>query len=307
MSRVLVAVSGGVDSVCLLHALSVLKPEFSLHIEVAHLDHGVRTTSSRDASFVESLAHRYQLPFHLTVRSGPPPGENMEAWGRRERYQFFESILQTAELDWVLTGHTANDAAETLLMRFFSNKALRGIEEQDEARRCLRPFLKVSREEIEEYANLHALEWREDESNRDERYLRNKVRHSIIPILQQQFYPRLPEILAERAVEFAEDEDALRQTAAPLLHQLKEYPFGEKRWFRILKNGLSSYPAAVQWRIVEEILLPHIGFTIGRSHALRVLRFIAEERIGIQIPGGFSIHRKNGGIAVSRTIDGADS
>lgn len=302
-SKVLIAVSGGVDSVCLLHAVCSLRETLGLHIEIAHLDHGVRETSSRDALFVESLATHHGCPFHLATRAGPPAGENMEAWGRRERYRFFSSILSSRGLDWVLTAHNANDAAETLVMRFFSNKALSGISERDEERRCLRPFLTLSRGAIEEYARLHHLEWMEDESNADQRYLRNKIRHKLLPLLQQEFYSRITEVLAERAGEFAEDEDALRAGAEPLFAQLDGFRFGEKQWFRALRVGLPLYHPAVRWRIIEELLAPHLGFTIGRAHAQRVLSFIEEERTGIQLPGGFSLHRKNGGIAVSRTAD----
>src|SRR5258706_5099653 len=131
--RILVAVSGGPDSVALLNLLVELRETMELHLEVAHLQHGIRGQAARnDAVFVEQLAARFGLPFHLKevnlphMRSSAGKG-NLEALGREQRYRSFAEVVRTRGLDRVATAHTIDDQAETVLMWFLRGSGMKGV------------------------------------------------------------------------------------------------------------------------------------------------------------------------------------
>ena len=199
-SKLLIAVSGGLDSIVLLDLVAQLKECLSLTIEVIHVNHRLRTDSEKDALFVESVVKKYGFTFHLKEVIGKIPDANIEAWARKVRYDLIGQVMSEREIDFVLTAHTADDVAETLLMRLVSNKELLTIHKSDPARKLLRPLLEISRAEIVAYAKSKNLEYVEDESNLDTRFLRNRTRHLLIPFLEEKFNPNIKRILTERAV-----------------------------------------------------------------------------------------------------------
>ena len=157
---VVVAVSGGPDSVCLLHLLNELRDEFSLHLRVAHLDHSTRNgESTEDALFVESLAKRMDLECHVEtvdVARMKPPGGSFEAAARDLRYEFLTRVANQTGSSKIALGHTANDQAETMLMRLISGTGRRGlagirpVRDMDDVTR-VRPLIDVKRNEILSY------------------------------------------------------------------------------------------------------------------------------------------------------------
>ena len=202
-TTVVVAVSGGADSVTLLHLLTRLRADWSLHLVVAHLDHGLRPDSADDARFVAALANRWGLPL---ATSALPPGAlahqgNLEAAARRARYRFLARVAVDHQIDGgpveVALAHTANDQAETLLMNLIRGSGLDGLAAMRAVRpllvdgqrlpgvRVVRPLLAVSRTEILHYLNHHTIPWREDPTNQDRTFVRNRVRHEILPRLQE--------------------------------------------------------------------------------------------------------------------------
>jgi len=303
-SKLLIAVSGGLDSACLLHGCVCMVDELRLILEVAHVDHGLRRKSHEDAEFVEDLAEHYGLPFHLKKLSDLPSGENDEDWGRRERYSFFGQVMDSRRLSAILTAHTASDVAETLLMRLVANKEPRSILRHDVQRRCLRPLWDIPRVQLEEYALENDLKHVEDESNLDENYLRNRVRARLIPFLAEHFDSRIEEVLSSRAVSIAEDLSLLDELAGQALEGVGEYPWGEKAWLRALRARLDSFPDGLAWRAVELLMKAELGFNIGRSKSMELLKLIQGEVIGVQLPSGWTVRRRDGGIVLERTDKG---
>lgn len=191
--RILVAVSGGIDSTTLLCLVCLLREQLSLDVHVAHVDHGLRDDSAADAAFVRDLSERYGAPFHcvrVDVRSfAREKGCGIEAAARSLRYDFLKKTAIEIGASTVLTGHTADDQIETVLMsiaRGGSAGALAGIPKQrslTEGVRVLRPLLDIHRLDVENFARTEGLEWVEDVSNREQVFLRNRVRHELIPHL----------------------------------------------------------------------------------------------------------------------------
>lgn len=297
--RLLLAVSGGIDSVTLLHAVNSVREALKLQIEVAHVDHRFRPESGSESAFVEALAAEYGLIFHVTALAPLPGGVNLERWAREERYAYFSRLLIERDLDFVLTAHTANDVAETLLMRLVSNKELRTIHRSDQQRRCLRPFLSVPRTHIENYAKEHSLKYVVDPSNEDLSRLRSRVRHELIPILQERFDPKIVETIANRAVALAEDDRYLNSLVTPALKSLSPNPFGSKPWMIAVREQLESMNSSLQWRLIEAIFLPRLGFKLGRRQAAKVIDVICGRSQGFELPGGVRGHRSGGGLVLS--------
>lgn len=218
--RLAVGVSGGADSVALLRALAERRDGLVLH--VAHLHHGLRgTEADEDLEFVRALAGELGLPFHEArvdtaaaakahAESGKP-AESIEEAARRLRYAWFRRLLAGGEVDAVATAHTLDDQAETVLGKFLRGawtEGLSGIHPQVIFAKgwILRPLLGATRAEVEGYLQALGQAWREDSSNRDGAYTRNRIRHELLPLLQG-WNPRLREHLAQMAV-LARDEEA---------------------------------------------------------------------------------------------------
>ncbi len=236
---VLVAVSGGGDSVALLHLLHHLAPTWRLALHVGHVDHGLRPDSAQDAAFVARLAQDLDLPFHLR-RLDPQAlrqAGNLEAAAREARYQALVDMLHTAlaqaddtvdrATGYVAVAHTADDQAETLLMRLVRGTGLPGLAGMRPVRsmeerpldlgpsahltpRLVRPLLSVNRAELRTYLREAGIPWREDPTNRDLDRVRNRVRHQILPRLQA-INPQVIPALARTGLLLADEADRLAQ------------------------------------------------------------------------------------------------
>jgi tRNA(Ile)-lysidine synthase len=204
--RVGVAVSGGADSVFLLHALR----ELGLRLSVVHIEHGIRGAASiADADFVAQLATIFALPFHIRHSDVPAIDGNLEEAARNVRQVFYSELIAAGAIDRVATGHTRSDQAETVLYRILRGSGLTGLAGILPVTRegLVRPLLEIDRTEIEAWLRQHQITWREDESNRDRSYARNRLRHDILPLLRENFNPRLDAALAHLAT-LARDEEA---------------------------------------------------------------------------------------------------
>ena len=210
-ARAGVAVSGGADSVALLHLLHRLAPARDWSLAVLHFDHHLRgAESDADRRFVETLAASLGLPCFTgsaDVRAASQ-GENLEQTARHLRYRFFAEVRERQALDVVATGHTASDQAETVLMRLLrgaSPDSLAGIRAVNDGW-IVRPLLELTRDQVREWLRAAGLEWREDSSNTENCYDRNRLRHEVLPLLRNRWNPKVEGALARLAALAARDE-----------------------------------------------------------------------------------------------------
>ena len=208
--RVGVAVSGGADSVCLLHVLRELAPRWDLSLEVLHLNHQLRgSASDGDAEFVANLASEMGLPFHQrSLAVADIPG-NLEQAARDARREFFREALRSFGLEKVATGHTKSDQAETVLFRLLrgsGNAGLAGVLPVT-AEGLVRPLLDIDRSEIEDWLTARGISWRQDASNSDDRFSRNRIRHELLPKLRAEWNPSIDRILSQMSMLAREDEN----------------------------------------------------------------------------------------------------
>lgn len=280
----------------MLHALTRVQRLKSLHLEVAHVDHGLRAESADDARFVQARCAELGVLFHVDRLGPKPETENMEAWARRERYGFFRRVMRERDLHHLLTAHNANDVAETLLMRLIANKELNTIEESDEERGCLRPLLDISRSQIEEYIAEHRIPFVEDLSNEDTKLTRNRIRKRLLPLLQDEFDPSIVWSLSERAQEVAADCAALQGLAAQSAALVGEVRFNDREWLTRCREVLTPLPHPIRWRVAQVLLSPLLGFTIGQGRAEAILEVLCGGAERVDLGGSQCLATRQGAL-----------
>jgi tRNA(Ile)-lysidine synthase len=197
-----VAVSGGADSVCLLHLLASLAPLWNLRLTVLHLDHGLRGEESReDAEFVRALSVSLGLPVEIRRASLAEAGGNREQAARAARLEFFRETMAAHGIDRVAVGHTRSDQAETVLFRFLRGSGSAGLAAIRPVTPAgiVRPLIEIGREEVRQFLRGRGIPWREDSSNASPRFARNRIRHSLLPQLQAEWNPAIEATLAHTA------------------------------------------------------------------------------------------------------------
>ena len=306
--RVLVAVSGGPDSVALLYVLHELREEWGLHLEVAHLQHGIRGEEAKqDARFVAALAGKLGLAFHLQeidlpeLRSRAGKG-NLEALARAQRYQFFAQIAQRQGLNLITTAHTQDDQAETMLMwllRGAGRKGLGGIspaqalhsssDDLDRGCEIVRPFLETSKAEILEFLRQRQIDYRVDGTNRDTKLLRNWIRLELLPQLRERIDGRVAARLAGQAAMLREEQSVLDQVAQTELGKCR-------RGDGLDRTILLRQPVALQRlmlrRWIEEVRGNLRGIDFAHVEALCCLAGAGPAQGRIAIPGGWELRRQ---------------
>jgi len=246
---VLVAVSGGPDSVCLLYTLHGLRRLFRMKIAVFHFDHRLREDSAADAAYVRRLAERLGLPFHLRAAAGAPAkGESVEAWATGQRGNAGNDVRREIGAEHTAEGHTLDDQAETVLLNLVRGTGIEGLAGIDPggARqgRLIQPLLEVTRADVEAFCRSLHLRPRRDPMNEDRRYLRAAVRHDVLPMLERATGRGVREPIARTADTIRRDRDELRERTVQLYQQLVDEPAGAVRFDAAGLTALSEPVAA---------------------------------------------------------------
>lgn len=199
-SKIIVAVSGGPDSMALLTLLERLRAKHDFTLHVAHVNYGLRgKDSDRDEQLVKRTCEKYDLPLSV-LRSKQRPNKNIEATLRDVRYRFFERLRKKLYFDSIATAHTMNDVAETVLLNLLRGSGVDGLSPFQRTRPYIvRPLLSFSRFEIEAFLQKEKVPSREDRSNQSKRFTRNRIRHELLPLLKT-FNPSIVATLAKTAV-----------------------------------------------------------------------------------------------------------
>ncbi|MXW78829.1 MAG: tRNA lysidine(34) synthetase TilS [Gemmatimonadetes bacterium] len=248
-----VAASGGVDSTVLLDVLDGLG--YQLH--VAHLDHALRPDSADDSRFVADEAKRRGLPCSVERRDvgayARTEGLSLEEAGRRQRYIFLDQVADRTGSQFIALGHHADDQAETVILRLLRGSGATGLRGMEIVRegRYLRPLLRVRRAEIEEYARQRGLCYREDPSNRDWRFLRNRVRGELLPLLKS-YNSNITEVLNRTAALLKAEDDLLAALAQEALDTVICERCNDK--VALDSNRLLTYHIAIQRRVLRAVL-----------------------------------------------------
>jgi tRNA(Ile)-lysidine synthase len=226
--RVAIACSGGADSVALVRILLDLRSELGIVLSVAHFHHQIRgAEADADQEFVRALAAQFQLAFHLGSGNAPAHAGtqkiSLETAARDLRHQWFATLIQESKTDLIATAHTQDEQAETVLMRILRGtgaRGLAGIAPEQRQKHLVRPLLNTSRHEVEAYLKETGQVWSEDSSNRDIVHTRNRIRHTLLPLLEREFNPAIRQTLADLAELARGEEDYWSTELSQLLPRL---------------------------------------------------------------------------------------
>lgn len=324
--RVGAAVSGGADSVALLHLLLELRQELGVVLCALHFNHKMRgAESDEDECFVARLAKAHGLELLAgcgdALRHAEQKRMGLEAAARALRYGWFREVLEGGRLNCIATAHTLDDQAETVLLRLMRGAGTRGMasiyplhsgEKQATGSRprtasVVRPLLEVRRAEVEEYLRGLGQEWREDASNQELRFVRNRVRHQLLPLLERDYRPGLAHVLADAAeVSRVEEEYWAEQVRQVLPQVFSRAERGGRRSPRPASSGslrlepLAGHPLALQRRLLRAAA-ESLGLRLDFQQVRELLRLAFEREAGGRMAG--RSHDLPGGWRARRGLD----
>ncbi len=223
--KIILGVSGGPDSICMLAILHKISNEIGFEIAVCHINHGLRENADIDEAFVKDFSQKIQVPFfakHVNIKEiAKEQKRGIEESGRMVRYQFFDEIMHQTDSNKIAIAHNCNDHAETIIMNILrgtGTRGLVGIEKKNG--KYIRPLIETKREEIEEYLKQNHIVARYDESNADNTYTRNKIRNVVVPYIKKDFNPNIIEGLQRLSQIAKEQEEYLRKQTAKFYEDL---------------------------------------------------------------------------------------
>ncbi len=291
-SKLVVAVSGGLDSVALLDVLLRVRDDLRLKLVVAHADHGLRRGSAKDAAFVRQLAAAHSLPF-VETNLGLKPGSNEEARAREARYGWLEQVRKRRKADFIVTAHQADDQVETLFLHLARGSGLQGLSGmQLVSGKLLRPLLDVPRKSLVRYVRREKLKYRLDPTNRNIKYARNRVRRQVITSLQK-INPQLVETVSQSMRVLSDEYGVIQLLAARELEQVSAPVKGPER--TLDRKKLLKLDRAVRhlvWREALRSLVKDVrGFTLRHLENLDDL-LSRQTGILIHLPRGVTARRQ---------------
>lgn len=292
-ATLIIGLSGGPDSVCLVHLLSQMKNNKNLNLIVAHLDHEWRKTSKQDAQFCKDLAASYQLPFvcktitdlNLSLKFNG----SKEEIGRKARRYFFESLVKEYNADAITLAHHADDQMETFFIRMIRGASLAGLAGMKAKDGFyIRPLLEIKKDEILAYLKENNLSYVIDESNTSDEYLRNRIRNQMIPAFQA-IDERAAQNFAATHAQIAHAEEFLQELAASTLAKLTDQNNALE-----IKLLLSLHPVVRNRVLIQWLITNKVPFTPSQGFLDEIVRFL-EHPHAIQhtFYGKWTLHKED--------------
>jgi tRNA(Ile)-lysidine synthase len=301
--RLIVGVSAGVDSMVLLRLLTLFRQEFDLSLIVAHVNHGLRPKESeKEAELVKKESERLGLTFEYGLFSvkefKEAGGLSLQDAARRIRFHFFNALLQKHHADKIAVGHNADDQVETLFLRLMRGSGLKGLKGILPIRegKVIRPLLEVWRREIASFAEEMNIPFLLDSSNLKENYLRNRLRLTLIPLIEKEYQPNFKKILLKTSAILREENDCLERGAEEAYQKIVQ----EER--DVLSFRFSDYQSihpAIRRRVLQKTCgrIYHTGMTIESTEGIEVDRLYKKllqlsPSFLLELPNGISLEKQ---------------
>jgi len=300
--RVIVAVSGGPDSVTLLNVLNTLRHDFGISLSVAHINHNLRKNSGKDEHFVKNLADKLNLSFystslHLQKRRGK---SSIEELAREARLKFFIRLAKKQRASCVALGHTQDDLAETVLMRILRGTGLFGLRAILPKRTIeeiifIRPLLEVRRKEIESFLKKHSLKFCRDATNSKPDFFRNKIRLHLLPTLERAYNPNIKKTLAHLSESITADYAYLEKQAQAAWRRVAATPEKGSGRIRIHIDSLKKLDIAIKRIVLRQGLEKFKGDTRQLSfvHMKAIERLLHTQKTAatVHLPNGILVSK----------------
>ena len=297
--RVVVGVSAGPDSVCLLYILNELKEDYNLSLHIAHLHHGFRgSEADEDVRFVQSLSKSLGIPAHIDHIDVPSYIKktklSKQAGAREVRYRFFNRLADDIGADKIALGHTADDQAETFLMRLLKGSGLHGLTGISPVRdRIIRPLIDISSDEIKGYLSERDIRYRIDSSNLSPVYLRNKIRLELIPYLAKEYNPNIMDTLI-RNLKILREEDIFLNGFVDRTYS-KVLVSASEDSVILDSSKLTSINLPVRRRVIRRAIYSVSGemaITLSYKHVEDSLALLDNDRGEIHLPCGIVVRKE---------------
>ncbi len=307
---VVLGVSGGADSVCLLLALLSLQERLDLHLHVVHVNHGIRPDAAEDATYVKQLCEERGIPFYLFEVSVEElariRGCTTEEAGRQVRYEAFEQVMQERNLQKIAVAHNRNDRAETMLFHLFRGTGLTGLAGIRPVReQIIRPLLCLDRAEIEDFLQERGIVYRHDSTNDSDDYTRNKIRHHILPCAEQEIVPGTVANMNRTADILTETEHYIEEQVQKARSECVQEVQGDVPGYRMDSRAFGELHEFMKKRLILELLkeLSPGHKDIAAIHVEDVCRlFAGEGNREIHLPYGIRARRQYEELLLERPV-----
>lgn len=270
--RIVVGVSGGPDSICLLNVLNSLKEKLHIEIFVAHINHMIREEADLETKYVQDFCKKLGIECFIkkidVEAIAKKEKKGTEETGRNIRYNFFEEILKKVNANKIATAHNLNDKIETVLLNIIRGSGtvgLKGIEaKRDE--KFIRPLIEITREDIEEYCNKNNLDPKYDKTNDETIYRRNKIRNDLIPYIKKEFNPNIIKTIARLSEVATEENDYLDKITMNSFNDIlleNNHDENQKNTLILDLKKFNSLELVIKRRVILYTINKVIGNTVG--------------------------------------------
>lgn len=282
-AKIILAVSGGPDSILLLTVFAKLRKKYNLDLSVLHINHLIRKSAARkEADFVKKLSAKLKIPFYYYEKDAPAFAKehklSLEEAARNIRRAVYGELLKKLGADSLATGHNSDDQAETVLMRIIRGTSPAGLGGMKPASGfIIRPLIELPRAEITAYLEKNKIKFKTDESNKDIKFFRNKIRHKLLPLLKKEYNPNIIEALITLARLAEEDEDCYSKAALALCAQSSAK--NEAKTELDLRVIAGQHPALLK-RIIKTAVKSRLGHAqdITNYHYEKIYELIKEQK-----------------------------
>ncbi|UDN58623.1 tRNA lysidine(34) synthetase TilS [Clostridioides sp. ES-S-0010-02] len=306
--KIVLGLSGGPDSVCLLHVLNRLKKDFNIEIYAAHLNHQIRgIEAQKDALYVSKLCEDMGIVFFVKSINVPKYCENeglsLEEGARKLRYEMFYEIKDKIKANKIAIGHNLNDQAETVMMRIMRGTGLKGLKGIDYIRdNCIiRPILDVERIDIEEYCKAHNLNPRIDKTNLENIYTRNKIRLDLLPYMKDNFNSNVIESIVRMSNSLKSDNDYIEKEAEAKFREVSNIK--EKSFVEINLEDFICLHDAIKVRVLRNSIKHILGDTnfVDQKHIEDIMSLESDSKVNkmITLPRNIFVYRKKDSIILT--------
>ena len=307
--KILIALSGGPDSICLMHILVKLREKYNFKLYAAHINHMLRgEEADKDEEYVEKMCNKYDIKLYIKRvdinKIVIEEGLSSELAGRRERYKFFDEIFEKENIDRIAIAHNANDQAETILMRLIRGSGTHGISGIKPIRdnKFIRPILCLNRADIEKYCEDNELNPRIDKTNLETIYSRNKIRLKLLPYIKENFNEDIVNTINRFGVISSIDNDYMESEARTTLKENFENKCNEG----VLKKEIFSKHEAVLSRSIKMAL--EIVAKVDRNFEMKHIYAVINLQKGetgksIQLPNNILVSNVYGDIKISNCVN----
>jgi tRNA(Ile)-lysidine synthase len=303
-SKIIVGVSGGPDSVCLLDVFNALSKKYELKLHIAHVNYGLRDKDSdNDEKFVRKLAEKYGIGLSVLNPEKSLYQGNLESSLRNIRYDFFEEVRKNLNYDLIAVAHNQDDQAETVLMRILRGSGLNGLSSMKaKSGRLIRPLLETSKQDILAYLKEKGLEFCIDRTNLQSDFLRNRIRNELLPLLEKEYNPSIKKTIANWSLSVADDYEYIDAAAKKLLKKIANK--SKKGTFSFSSEIFLKNHPSMQRQVIRKIMENEfeIFFDVESSHIEEMIKIIKSSKRKSQEKNflGLNISKKGDKITLFR-------